>query len=77
MSGVEKVLHVRLSLEQTRRLHEWAMAWTAHEVEAGCEPSGFRLDITMGGGIPPIAEAIGVGGCLELGEVDVVMVGQY
>lgn len=76
MSGVEKALHIRLSPEQTRCLHEWAAARTTAEVEAGCEPAGFRLDIAIGGGIPVFAEAISGGSRLDLGEVDVVMVEQ-
>lgn len=76
MSACEEALHIRLSPEQTRRLHEWAAARTAAEVEADCEPSGFRLDIAIGGGIPAFAEAVGGGGRLDLGEVDVMAIEQ-
>lgn len=73
MSTHEKALHIRLSPEQTRRLHEWAAARTVAEIEADCEPSGFRLDIAIGSGVPAFAEVVGGGHRLDLGEVEVVL----
>ena len=74
MSEVERELHIRLSREQTRRLHEWAAKRTAAEVQASCEPSGFYLEIGVAGGYPSTIEAIAGSVRLDLGEVDVTLI---
>lgn len=73
-SEIGKALHIRLSLEQTRQLHEWAARRTAAEVEAGCKPSGFYLEVAVSGGYPSTIEAIAGGERLDLGDVEVVLV---
>lgn len=67
-------MQITLSAEQTARLLEWAGKATQVEVEADCEPSGYTLEIAMGG-FPAWAEAVGIGGRIDLGDVDVVLIG--
>lgn len=63
-------MQITLDAEQTARLLEWAGKATHAEVDADCEPSGYTLDIAIGS-FPPYAEAQGIAGRIELGEVGV------
>lgn len=66
-------MQITLSAEQTARLLEWAGKTTAAEVEADCEPSGYMLEVAIGG-FPSWAEAVGGGGRIDLGDVDVALI---
>lgn len=63
-------MQITLGTEQTARLLEWAGKGTAMEVEADCEPSGYTLEIAIGC-FPARAEAVGIGGRIDLGEIEV------
>lgn len=63
-------MQITLDAEQTARLLEWAGKGTQMEFDADCEPSGYILEIAIGS-FPPHAEAQGIAGRIDLGEVDV------
>ena len=66
-------MQITLNAEQTARLLEWAGKTTEAEVEADCEPSGYMLEVAIGG-VPSWAEAVGGGGRIDLGDVDVALI---
>ncbi len=66
-------MQITLNAEQTARLLEWAGKATEAEVEADCEPSGYMLEVAAGGA-PSWAEAVGAGGRIDLGDVDVALI---
>ena len=66
-------MQITLNAEQTARLLEWAGKATEAEVEADCEPSGYMLEVAAGGA-PSWAEAVGTGGRIDLGDVDVALI---
>lgn len=63
-------MQITLDAEQTARLLEWAGKGTHMEVDADCEPSGYTLEIAIGS-FPTHAEAQGIAGRIELGDVGV------
>lgn len=63
-------LRLRMTPEQTARLLSWARDWTAREVEADCEPSGYMLTIDVGGPGACTATARRGSSQIDLGEVD-------
>lgn len=63
-------LCLRLTPEQTASLLSWAREWTAREVEADCEPSGYTLTIEVGGPDACTATARKGSSQIDLGEVD-------
>lgn len=63
-------MQITLDAEQTARLLEWAGKGTQMEVDADCEPSGYTLEIAIGC-FPAWAEAVGIGGRIDLGEIKV------
>ncbi len=66
-------MQITLNAEQTARLLEWAGKATEAEVEADCEPSGYMLEVAIGGA-PSWVEAVGAGGRIDLGDVDVALI---
>lgn len=61
-------MHIKLDIEQTRRLLDWAGQHTTAEVESDCEPSGYYLVIGVGGSCGCDIEARKGGSTLDLGE---------
>lgn len=59
---------IRFSAEQEARLLKAAGEWLAAEVEADCLPSGYVLEIWVGGPEGANAEVVGLER-LDLGEV--------
>lgn len=66
-------MQITLSAEQTARLLAWAGKTTQAEVEADCEPTGYTLEVAVGG-FPSWVEAVGGSGRIDLGDVDVALI---
>jgi len=62
-------MQITLSVEQTRKLLDWAREATGRELEADCLPSGYTLEISVAPGEREYwIEAVGLGR-IDLGNV--------
>lgn len=64
-------MKILLTAAQQESFLTWARQITSAEVDAGCEPSGVRVEVTFGGPFGNHAEAVAGSQRLELGSVEV------
>lgn len=74
MTRPSQFMRIELSPEQTHRLLEWAGEHLNAEIDADCEPSGYVLEISIGAGLPPSAEANYGGSRIDLDDVKLTLV---
>ena len=73
MAKQRRVMSIQLNPDQVEQLFALEQKGINAELQADCEPSGFGLEISFFAGFH-WAEAVGIAGRLDLGDVKVQLV---
>ncbi len=73
MPQPRRAMNIQLNPDQVEQFLDWGRKGTVAELQADCEPSGCGLEISFFAGFH-MAEAVGLLGRLDLGDVKVEFV---